>query len=153
MVPRAGLEPACGYPRWILSPLRLPFRHLGFVQLQENKAFFSSDKAKGLRSDRKNLNFTARPRRRALLAGLILDFWLRLNRGSVVRAGTGAGTSARPPNGRFRCANPQKLAFAITCRWQSCDPHPDLKTAMFFSLSRAVTCLGRFSFIVASDIK
>ena len=28
-VPRAGLEPACGCPRWILSPLRLPFRHLG----------------------------------------------------------------------------------------------------------------------------
>src|ERR1700730_18303021 len=31
LVPRAGLEPACGYPRWILSPLRLPFRHLGFL--------------------------------------------------------------------------------------------------------------------------
>ena len=30
LVPRAGLEPACGCPRWILSPLRLPFRHLGF---------------------------------------------------------------------------------------------------------------------------
>jgi hypothetical protein len=29
LVPRAGLEPACGCPRWILSPLRLPFRHLG----------------------------------------------------------------------------------------------------------------------------
>src|SRR5579862_5569518 len=29
VVPRAGLEPACGFPRWILSPLRLPFRHLG----------------------------------------------------------------------------------------------------------------------------
>ena len=28
-MPRAGLEPACGCPRWILSPLRLPFRHLG----------------------------------------------------------------------------------------------------------------------------
>ena len=29
MVPRAGLEPACACARWILSPLRLPFRHLG----------------------------------------------------------------------------------------------------------------------------
>ena len=29
MVPRAGLEPARGCPRRILSPLRLPFRHLG----------------------------------------------------------------------------------------------------------------------------
>jgi hypothetical protein len=29
VVPRGGLEPPCGYPRWILSPLRLPFRHLG----------------------------------------------------------------------------------------------------------------------------
>ena len=29
LVPRGGLEPPCGYPRWILSPLRLPFRHLG----------------------------------------------------------------------------------------------------------------------------
>jgi hypothetical protein len=28
-MPRGGLEPPCGYPRWILSPLRLPFRHLG----------------------------------------------------------------------------------------------------------------------------
>ena len=32
LVPRGGLEPPCGYPRWILSPLRLPFRHLGFDQ-------------------------------------------------------------------------------------------------------------------------
>ena len=32
-MPRAGLEPACGYPRWILSPLRLPFRHLGIHPL------------------------------------------------------------------------------------------------------------------------
>jgi hypothetical protein len=29
LVPRAGLEPARGCPRRILSPLRLPFRHLG----------------------------------------------------------------------------------------------------------------------------
>lgn len=29
VVPRAGLEPARGCPRRILSPLRLPFRHLG----------------------------------------------------------------------------------------------------------------------------
>ena len=29
LVPRGGLEPPCGCPRWILSPLRLPFRHLG----------------------------------------------------------------------------------------------------------------------------
>jgi hypothetical protein len=29
LVPRAGLEPACPYGRRILSPLRLPFRHLG----------------------------------------------------------------------------------------------------------------------------
>ena len=29
MVPRAGLEPAQDYSRRILSPLRLPFRHLG----------------------------------------------------------------------------------------------------------------------------
>ena len=28
-MPRAGLEPARGFPRRILSPLRLPFRHLG----------------------------------------------------------------------------------------------------------------------------
>jgi hypothetical protein len=32
LVPRAGLEPACGCPRWILSPLRLPFRHLGIAK-------------------------------------------------------------------------------------------------------------------------
>ena len=34
MVPRAGLEPACPYGRWILSPLRLPFRHLGIGEDQ-----------------------------------------------------------------------------------------------------------------------
>src|ERR1700693_3950499 len=28
-LPRAGLEPACACARRILSPLRLPFRHLG----------------------------------------------------------------------------------------------------------------------------
>jgi hypothetical protein len=29
LVPEAGLEPACPKERWILSPLRLPFRHSG----------------------------------------------------------------------------------------------------------------------------
>ena len=29
MVPKAGLEPARSFPRGILSPLRLPFRHFG----------------------------------------------------------------------------------------------------------------------------
>ena len=29
LVPRGGLEPPRGFPRRILSPLRLPFRHLG----------------------------------------------------------------------------------------------------------------------------
>ncbi len=33
LVPRAGLEPACPFGRWILSPLRLPFRHLGIYGL------------------------------------------------------------------------------------------------------------------------
>jgi hypothetical protein len=39
LVPRAGLEPACGYPRWILSPLRLPFRHLGTVSRADELAW------------------------------------------------------------------------------------------------------------------
>ena len=41
MVPRGGLEPPCGYPRWILSPLRLPFRHLGteaFYNIQNDRS-------------------------------------------------------------------------------------------------------------------
>lgn len=29
MVPGAGLEPARPYGQWILSPVRLPFRHPG----------------------------------------------------------------------------------------------------------------------------
>ena len=40
MVPRAGLEPACPYGRWILSPLRLPFRHLG---IGENEAALAAE--------------------------------------------------------------------------------------------------------------
>ena len=34
VVPRAGLEPACAYARRILSPLRLPFRHLGVAAIR-----------------------------------------------------------------------------------------------------------------------
>ena len=37
MVPRGGLEPPCGYPRWILSPLRLPFRHLGIEGVRRQR--------------------------------------------------------------------------------------------------------------------
>src|SRR5215469_13273841 len=44
LVPRAGLEPACGCPRWILSPLRLPFRHLGTRErLQEIQELLTID--------------------------------------------------------------------------------------------------------------
>src|SRR5581483_6475331 len=38
LVPRAGLEPACGCPRRILSPLRLPFRHLGTARAAARRA-------------------------------------------------------------------------------------------------------------------
>jgi hypothetical protein len=38
LVPRGGLEPPCGYPRWILSPLRLPFRHLGYQKKKHRLA-------------------------------------------------------------------------------------------------------------------
>ena len=39
VVPRAGLEPAQVYTRRILSPLRLPFRHLGISILYNFKYF------------------------------------------------------------------------------------------------------------------
>jgi hypothetical protein len=29
LVPEEGVEPSRGCPRWILNPLRLPFRHSG----------------------------------------------------------------------------------------------------------------------------
>ena len=32
LVPMAGLEPARSFPRGILSPLRLPFRHIGILE-------------------------------------------------------------------------------------------------------------------------